>query len=57
MMQKLVAVARDRGLARMHGDILSSNRGMVEFCQRIGFAIGRHPDDPTLVRASLDLSR
>lgn len=55
-MQKLMTVARGRGMRHMHGDILSSNRGMMAFCQRIGFSVGRHPDDPTLVRASIDLA-
>jgi acetyltransferase len=55
LMAKLIAVARGRGLARMHGDVLSTNRRMLDFCRRLGFVLGRHPDDPTVTRATLEL--
>lgn len=55
MMEKLTAVAKDRGLAHMHGDVLATNRGMLEFCRKLGFSLGRSPDDPTLTRVTLDL--
>lgn len=55
MMAKLIAVARARGLQRIYGDVLSMNRPMIEFCNRLGFALSRHPDDPTVTRATLEL--
>jgi len=55
LMEKLIAVARARGLAQMHGDVLATNRGMLEFCRKLGFTLGRDPDDPTVTRVALQL--
>ena len=55
LMEKLIAVARGRGLARMYGDVLSTNLQMLAFCRKLGFGLGRHPDDPTVTRATLAL--
>ena len=55
MMDKLIAVARSRGLASIYGDVLSTNHDMLEFCRRLGFALSRNPDDPTVTRATLAL--
>ncbi|MGH8674654.1 MAG: GNAT family N-acetyltransferase [Burkholderiales bacterium] len=55
LLEKLIAVARSRGLARIHGDVLSTNQPMLEFCRRLGFALGRDPGDPTVTRATLAL--
>jgi acetyltransferase len=55
MMEKLIAVARGRGLERIYGDVLAMNRPMIEFCNRLGFTLSRHPDDPTVTRATLQL--
>jgi acetyltransferase len=49
-------VARRRGLKRLYGDILDTNRPMLELVRKLGFKLERH-DDPTLTRASLDLTR
>jgi len=56
LMEKLIALARSRGLASVYGDVLSSNRAMLEFSRRLGFTPSRHPDDPTLVRVTLELA-
>ena len=55
LMEKLIVVARSRGLARMYGDVLSTNLHMLDFCRKLGFALGRHPDDPTVTRVTLAL--
>ncbi|MGH8691246.1 MAG: GNAT family N-acetyltransferase [Burkholderiales bacterium] len=54
LMRKLIEVARRRGLKRLYGDILATNRPMLELMRKLGFTLGRH-EDPTLTRASLDL--
>lgn len=56
MMAKLIAVARSRGLERIYGDVLSTNHPMLEFCRHLGFTFGRNPEDPTVTRATLQLS-
>jgi acetyltransferase len=55
MMQKLIAVARGRGLDRIYGDVLSTNRHMLNFCRNLGFVPARDPGDPTVTRVTLEL--
>jgi acetyltransferase len=55
LLAKLIDVARRRGLKRLYGDILATNRPMLELARKLGFKLGRH-EDATLTRASLDLS-
>ncbi|HUN69047.1 MAG TPA: GNAT family N-acetyltransferase [Burkholderiales bacterium] len=57
MMEKLAAVARHRGLERIYGDVLSTNRRMLTFCRKLGFAPTREHDDPTVTRVTLELGR
>jgi acetyltransferase len=54
LLAKLIDVARRRGLKRLYGDILATNRPMLELARKLGFKLGRH-EDATLTRASLDL--
>ena len=55
MMAKLIAVARGRGLQRIYGDVLSTNRHMLNFCRKLGFVPTRERDDPTVTRVTLEL--
>jgi acetyltransferase len=56
MMEKLIAAARGRGLGRIYGDVLSTNRSMLDFCRKLGFELHRSHDDPTVTRVSLTLN-
>ena len=53
ILEKLIAVARNRGLERIYGDVLATNQPMLEFCRKLGFTLGRNPDDPTVTRVTL----
>lgn len=55
MMAKLIAVARSRGIPQMDGEILATNQGMLEMVKKLGFHTARHPEDATVIRATLDL--
>ena len=55
MLEKLIAVARSRGLGRIYGDVLSVNRHMLELCRKLGFTLGGISDDPTVTRVTLEL--
>jgi len=55
MMAQLIEVARRRGLAAMIGHVMSSNRGMLELCQALGFVISDSSDDPMVKRVTLAL--
>jgi acetyltransferase len=55
LLAKLIEVARHRRVKRLYGEILGTNRPMLEFVRKLGFRLERH-EDPTLTRASLDLA-
>lgn len=55
LMTGLIAVARSRGIDELFGDVLSENGAMLQMCRELGFAIGRHPFEPGLVRAAKPL--
>jgi len=55
MLGRLAEIARQRGVRRLYGDILSVNRPMLGLVQKLGFTLGRNPDDATLTRATLTL--
>jgi acetyltransferase len=55
LMTKLVDVARRRGVGHLYGDILAMNRPMLALVAKLGFRLRRHPEDPTLTRATLAL--
>jgi len=55
LLQRLADVARRRGVRGLYGDILSINRPMLGLVQKLGFGLGRNPDDATLTRATLQL--
>jgi acetyltransferase len=55
MLEKLLAVARARGLKVMRGEVLSTNRSMLQLARRLGFKLARHPDDATITCVTLTL--
>ena len=50
LMDALMDAGRGRGLRCMYGDVLAANHKMLALTRRLGFRIGRHEDDPRLVR-------
>jgi len=55
LLAKLIDIARRRGIKRLYGDILGTNRPMLEFVRKLGFTLERH-EDPTLTRATMNLA-
>ena len=47
LMEALIRAARERGLERMEGLVLSSNRAMLRFAHALGFKVRPMTDDPT----------
>ncbi len=47
---KLLRHAADRGIARLHGDVLHDNVAMLALARRHGFRPRHHPDGGRLVR-------
>jgi acetyltransferase len=50
MMRRLMAVARDRGIEVMEGEVLANNTKMLALCERLGFRIAHDPGDPDVVQ-------
>lgn len=48
LMDKLVRYARGRGLARLVGDVLPENHGMLALLRSLGFELGSRDEDGTL---------
>ena len=49
LMQRLMTVARDRGIEIMEGEVLSHNSKMLRLCERLGFRTVHSADDPEVV--------
>lgn len=55
LMRSLMQYARKVGMKSMHGEILASNHGMVEFMRYLGFDIVPNSEDFSLVTAEVKL--
>jgi acetyltransferase len=52
--ERLIRIAREEKLKRLHCTVLTENREMQAICQKLGFCLSADPEDGT-VRAELDL--
>jgi acetyltransferase len=43
LLEGVIAIARDQGVRRLHGDILSQNQPMLELVKRMGFTFKKEP--------------
>ena len=48
-MQRLMAVARDRGIDILQGEVLSHNTKMLRLCEQLGFHVVHGGHDPDVV--------
>lgn len=55
LMERLIAIARARGFARMEGQVLAANAPMLRLCAQLGFVIEHEPGDMLLRRVRLAL--
>ena len=55
LLEVLMAEARLRGFERMEGSVLSTNRRMLTFVQRLGFTEMASPEGPTVRMVRRDL--
>jgi len=55
LMRKLMEIARDRGLERMEGQVLSSNTRMLNLMQSLQFTIQRDPEDSAIKQVAIAL--
>jgi acetyltransferase len=50
LMVSLMDAAREKGLRRIDGDVLTANTKMLRFMQKLGFEVLANPEDPDLKR-------
>jgi len=55
LMQKLMEIARDRGLERMEGQVLGNNTRMLNLMKSLRFAVERDPEDSGVKRVAIGL--
>jgi len=53
LLDRLLELARERGIGVVHGDVLAENGPMLAVCRRLGFEQRRDPDDPSCMRVSI----
>jgi len=56
LMRALIEDARARGLGRMDGFVLASNRPMLALAQRLGFSVGPSEEGPSVKLVRLELA-
>ena len=49
LMQRLMNIARNRGIEVMGGEVLASNSRMLRLCETLGFRVSHHTGDPEVV--------
>ena len=48
-------IARDRGLEKMEGEVLSNNVKMLYLIKSLNFKVSNHPDDPHIKQVEIDI--
>ena len=56
LMRRIIDYARSRSIGEIYGDVLHDNRTMLKLCRVLGFSEQAEPNDPGLVRVTLNLS-
>lgn len=57
LLRRLITFARNEKMGTLAADTLAENLEMQQICRRLGFDIRRHADDPSMVRAVLNLQQ
>ncbi len=56
LLERLIASARERGIKRLVGQVLTENRPMLELTRRLGFLPAATEDDGRVIEVGLDLN-
>jgi len=56
LLTRLIDICRERGVAEMWGDVLIGNSAMLRLCDRLGFKRQAQPQEPGVLRVTLDLA-
>jgi acetyltransferase len=56
LMERLIDIARRRGIGELVGEVLRENKSMLQMCRELGFMIVSQPTDPTIMLVSKKLT-
>lgn len=56
LLDRLLALARSRGIMEIRGDVLADNQAMLTLVRKLGFGIERSPEDATVLRVTKKLA-
>ncbi len=56
LMRRIIDYATDCGIREVWGDVLRENAAMLGLVRKLGFRVQQDPDDPSMVRVTLDLT-
>ena len=56
LMRRMIEFAKTKGLASVHGQVLTENTTMLKMCAELGFHAGDEPGEPGIKRATLALA-
>lgn len=57
LMQRILDYARGRGIRQVFGEVLAENRAMLELSRALGFSVASSPDDPGVMRVTVQLDQ
>src|SRR5436190_1234485 len=57
LLERLMAIATQRGLERFEGDVLEENQGMVGLALDLGFEVHEHSSEPGVLVATRELAK
>lgn len=57
LLQRLTAIAAQRGLQRLEGDVLEENQAMVGLALDLGFDVNEHPSEPGVLVVTRGLAK
>jgi acetyltransferase len=49
LMERLIGIARRRGIGELVGEVLRENKSMLQMCRELGFMIAPQPADPAIM--------
>ena len=49
LMERLIAIAQERGVEVMEGDVLAQNSKMLRLCKSLGFHVTQDSEEPEVV--------
>ena len=55
LLTRIVALAQERGIGAVYGDVLQENDAMLRMCRELGFKVEPHPDELSMVRVTKKL--